>query len=469
MGVRALGKRELKPWGNGVETISSQYADFVVNSRFDDLSAEVVQQVKKVILDLVGVSLAGYQSMAFPKMVVNYVLDLGGKPEATVIQGKKKIPAVHAAFANASCAHALDMDDGHRFAASHPGAVIIPAAIAAAELSGAGTKSLITGIVAGYEVMIRIGKAINPSSLNRGFHITGITGSFGAACASARILGLSRGETIAALGMAGLQSAGLIQVNHEEEGSMVKPINPARASMSGLLSCILAKKGAQGPLQIFEGEDGYLKAFTDEKSLDILTHDLGRGFEISNVYFKLYAACRHAHAPIDAAFEAFRKSHQEIEKIRRIIVETYPAAVRLAGIARATTPSAGRFSIPFSVALALTKKDAGADKYCEETVQDQAIQGLAGKVEMVSSSQWEALYPQKRGATVTIIDREGKSWSSEVELAKGEPENPASWEEIYGKFMKNAATVISKSAAEKLGEVVSTLETSSVEKLTRLI
>ncbi|MCG6533258.1 MAG: MmgE/PrpD family protein [Syntrophales bacterium LBB04] len=214
------------------------------------MSSDTVQQTKKVVLDLIGVSLAGYRTMAFPKIVVDYVLDLGGKPEATVIHAKRKIPAIHAVLANASCAHALDMDDGHRFAASHPGAVIIPAAIAAAELAGASTKTLIAGIVAGYEIMIRIGRAINPSSLNRGFHITGITGPFGAAGAAANIMDLTREETIAAMGIAGLQASGLIQVNHEEEGSMVKPINPARAASSGLLSCILAKKGAHGPIQM---------------------------------------------------------------------------------------------------------------------------------------------------------------------------------------------------------------------------
>jgi 2-methylcitrate dehydratase PrpD len=105
-----------------VRTISSTYADFVVGTTFDRLPAEAVEQSKKLVLDLVGVSLAGYQSMPFPKMMVDYVLAMGGSPEATVIQGEKKVPAAHAALANASCVHALDMDDGHRFAASHPGA-----------------------------------------------------------------------------------------------------------------------------------------------------------------------------------------------------------------------------------------------------------------------------------------------------------------------------------------------------------
>jgi len=115
-----------------MKSISERYADFIVRSRFEDLGAEVVQQAKKLILDLVGVSLAGYATMEFPKNVVSYFADLGGKPEATIVQTKKKFPAVNAAFANASCAHALDMDDGHRFGALHPGVAILPAALAAA-------------------------------------------------------------------------------------------------------------------------------------------------------------------------------------------------------------------------------------------------------------------------------------------------------------------------------------------------
>jgi 2-methylcitrate dehydratase PrpD len=449
--------------------ISARYADFVAGTGFDRLDPETVQQTKKVILDLIGVSLAGYRAMAFPKMVVDYFLEIGGKEEATVIQGKKKLPAPHAAFANAACAHALDMDDGHRFAASHPGVVVIPAALAAAELAGASTKALITGIVVGYEIMIRIGRAIVPSSLNRGFHITGITGTFGAAAAAANIMGLTREEAIAALGMAGLQSAGLIQVNHEVEGSMAKPLNPARASSSGLLSCILAEKGAGGPLEIFEGQDGYFKAFSEDVNPETATQDLGREFEISKVYLKLYSACRHAHAPIDAAFDAFRKGNGKVEEIEKIVVETYPAAVRLAGIPHATTPSAGRFSIPFSVALALVKQDAGADTYCEANVKDRTIQDLAARVKLLSSKKWEAVYPRQRGATVTIVNRGGGSVSAEVDLAKGEPENPASWDEINRKFFANATQLLSKEKAAELAERIARLEEIKLEEMVALL
>jgi 2-methylcitrate dehydratase PrpD len=269
--------------------------------------------------------------------------------------------------------------------------------------------------------------------------------------------------------MAGLQSAGLIRVNHEEEGSMVKPITPARAALSGLLSCILAKKGASGPLRIFEGEDGFLNAFADEVKMNILTQNLGLDYEICDVYLKLYSACRHAHAPIDAAFEAFRKSDCKIGEIDKIIVETYPAAVRLAGIPHATTPSAGRFSIPFSVALALVKKGAGADKYSEENIRDERIQRLSKKVELSVGDKWAKLYPNKRGATVRIIGSQNREWSAEVELAKGEPENPASCEEVYQKFYDNVTLLISEGDAKKLSEIIMNLENFTVEALTKFL
>jgi 2-methylcitrate dehydratase PrpD len=452
-----------------MEVLSSSYAEFVLGTNYDNLKPEVVTQTKKLILDLTGVSLAGYQLMEFPRIVASYIENLGGKPEATIIQTKRKFPAVNAAFANAACAHALDMDDGHRFGALHPGTVIIPAALAAAELSKASARELITGIVVGYEIMIRIGMAINPSSLNRGFHATGITGPFGAAAAAASIMKLNREETIGALGLAGLQGSGVLQVNHDVEGAKVKPINPARAAQSGLLAGILAQKGAKGPLKIFEGEDGFFQAVTDETKKDLLTRDLGKQFEICNIYIKFHSACRHAHAPIDAALDAFRKSQIDPSEIGKIKIETYPAAIRLAGITDVTTPSGARFSIPFSVAMALIKRDTGADKYSEENVRDESIQSLSRKVELSVGHTWEKSYPDKRGATVRIIDRKNREWTAEVELAKGEPENPATWDEIFKKFYNNATLCISQEDTKKLCEIIMNLENFPLEGLTKFL
>lgn len=447
-----------------MESISTAFADFICNTRYDTLPPEVVTEAKYRILDLIGVSLGGYKLMEFPRLVVDYVTSLGGIPEATIIETKHKVPAINAALANGACAHALEMDDGHRIAAIHPGTVVIPAAIAAGEMSGATTKEMITGVVIGYEVVIRISMGINPSSLQRGFHVTGTVGPFGAAAAAANIMNLSHQETVGALGSAGLQGAGLLQANHEVEGSKVKPMTPARAAVSGLLSSILSKKGAQGPRCILEGEDGFLRAMADNVKKEALTRDLGQTFEIGQSYYKFYAACRHAHAPMDAALQACHIGGVDPRQITRISVETYPAAVRLAGIVNASTPSAARFSIPFSVALVLLKGEAGADQYMEGSIADADIQGLASKVQLSVSRKWSELYPEKRGATVSITDG-NKEWSAEVGLAKGEPENPASREDIYRKFYTNATSLVSEQRAARLGDIIMNLENSSVDEL----
>lgn len=464
-----LRRRETADSKRQTEGISSHYTDFILSTRFDQLKPEVILQTKKLFLDLIGVSLAGYRLAEFPRLIVSFMESLGGSPQASIFQTRQKFPAVNAAFANAVSAHALDMDDGHRFAALHPGTVVIPTALAAAQISGASTKELIAGIVAGYEVMIRIGMAINPSSLNRGFHTTGIAGPFGAVAAAANIMKLGREESIGALGLAGLQGSGLLQVNHEAEGAKVKPISPARAAMSGLFSCILAQKGAKGPVKIFEGEDGFFKAVTDELKADLLIRDLGKEFEICNVYIKFYAACRHVHACIDAAQKAFLQSQINSTEIKRVSIETYQTAIRLAGITDVKTPSAARFSIPFSVAMALIRKDAGADKYSEENIRDKSIQQLSRKVKVSVGSKWEKLYPNKRGATVRIIDNKNRVWSAEVELAKGEPENPASWNEIYRKFLTNATFLIPEEDAKKLGDSLMNLENLSLDELIEIM
>ena len=170
-------------------SIASRIASFVTCSRYEALDTAIIEQTKKLILDHMGVSLAGYHLMEFPRLMVSYVSTMGGSPEASIIPGGQKIPAVNAALANGVCAHALDMDDGHRFGALHPGAAVIPAALAAGELVRCDGRTFIASVVAGYEVMIRVGMAVTPASIKRGFHLTGIAGTFGAAAAAGKILG----------------------------------------------------------------------------------------------------------------------------------------------------------------------------------------------------------------------------------------------------------------------------------------
>lgn len=447
--------------------IAAEYTRFAVMTDYDGLPGEVVVEAKKRILDLIGVALCGY-GFAFPQIAVNYIVETGGKPEATVIRAKGKFPACNAAFANAACAHALDLDDGHRYACMHPGAPIIPSALAACEMCGASTKALIAGVTIGYEIAIRIGKSINPSHLKRGFHTTGTVGIFGAAAAAGKIIGLNAEEMANALGIAGHQGAGLMEFSYG--GGMVKPINPAKAAMGGLLSAILAKRGVKGSTTIFEGKNGFIKAMSDGQQADSFTKDLGKVFEIGKTQTKLHACCRHIHTPIDIALKICSQNGISAGGISNILVETYPVAIQTCiQITHPEDVSTAKFCIPFSIALALCKGDANADKYTVENIRDKEIYQLADKVEISTSKKWEELYPGKRGATVGILTSDGKVYSDTLELAKGEPENPLTTEELFNKFHSGATQLLSDKEALLLRESIMNLENLSIEDIASLL
>jgi len=450
-----------------MDYLSTKFAEFACGLRFDDLSHEVVLQAKKAIVDLVGVALAGYP-MEFPTMVVDYIAGLGGKPEATIIGKRKKYPAMNAALANGVCAHALDMDDGYRYGGVHPASPIVPAAIAAAELQGSSGKDLITATVAGFEVLLRTSRAINPSHLSRGFHTTGTVGPFGAVVAVGKLIGLRQDEMVSAIGIAGLQGAGLLEILHD--GAMVKPIHPGKAAMAGLLAAIFARNGAKGPASIFEGQKGFLGAMADKIDHDALLRGLGEEFEILGTYFKLHAACRHTHPIIDAALEICKENSLGRKDIKGIESETYPVAIQFCGhTVHPDTVSAAKFSIPFSVAMAISFGDLFMDKFTEENIRDDGIRELAARVKVHPGEEWARDYPDKRGASVTIKTFSGQSHSSSVPLAKGERENPATLEDLMEKFRTNSTQVLSKSRSRNLEETVMNLENCSVNDITCLL
>src|SRR6185295_17161523 len=197
-------------------------------------------------------------------------------------------------------------DDYHQ-AKLHPGAVVIPAAIAMAEKTGASGERLVTAIAAGYEVMIRSSLALNPSAARlRGWHLTGVCGPFGAAAACASLLELDEEQTAWALGLAGTQGAGLWAFN--ADGTMSKRLHAGKAAHSGVMAAELAALGFTGPTQIYEFHDGgVLKAFSDASDPAPLTSDLGNTFHLDATSIKPYSCCGSTHSYVDAALELRRK------------------------------------------------------------------------------------------------------------------------------------------------------------------
>lgn len=451
-----------------MENLSRIYSQFATELRFEDLPPEVVLQAKKSILDLIGVALAGSVT-ELGGIVFNYFSEIGGKPEATVIGKNGKAPALHAAMMNGIFAHALELDDGQRWSGVHPGSPIIPAALAAAELSRAPGRSLIVGTIVGYEIAIRIGKAINPSHIERGFHPTGTVGPFGAAAAAGMILGLDSEKMIQAFGLAGLHGAGLLQV--VDEGGMAKPVHPGKAASGGLFSAQMALNGVKAPERILEGKKGFLKAMSDKIDTESLVEGLGSRFEICEAYFKLHASCRHTHPVIDALLEILREKRLDPNRIERIRIETYPIALQFCGHGldeRSLHPSDAKFSIPYSLALAAFNGGCGIDVFTQGELARPEVQRLAQRVEMATSKKWGSLYPEKRGATVSL-EIDGNMHQCDIGHARGDPENPISMDELYEKFHVNAAQAISSERARQLMERIMGLDHVSRSAITELL
>jgi len=415
------------------ETIACTLARFYAGVKPGALPSEVMAKSRRVLVDTLAVLAAGYHEGTVARMATEYFTELGGKPEATVLCLHKKLPAMNAAFLMGAMAHSVELDDGHRWGTSHPAVAVVPAALAVADRNGNSFAELLTGIVVGYDAMLRSARAINPSHLKRGFHSTGTCGSVGAAAACANLLGLEATETEYAMSIGALQSAGLQEMLHEHPG--IKVIQPGKAAMAGVLAADLVSRGAEGPRSIYEGQHGWLKAMCDgEYSLPALVDDLGQRWEIMYNYIKLYPTCRHCHAAIDLAREAKQALECKLDDIESVDVRTYSLGyVEVGQIACPDSFEAAMFSLPFAVAIALDTGNVTLQDYTAQSLADSRLRDVAGKVHIEIDGEMDAVYPEERGCFMRVTCKDGRSFEKSVPLAKGEPETPVSDEELMTK------------------------------------
>jgi len=412
---------------------TEKLAGYIENIDYADFTAEVVAAAKTSLLDFIGVAIAGSRGARLNGLLMDALVQFDGSQDSTILGESKKASTMHAALINAASGHSLDLDDGHRQALGHPGVCVIPAALALGESAASSGRQILTAIIAGYETFIRVAKSMNPAIFSRGFHTTGVCGTVAAAAAAGKLLGFNRDKICDTLGIAAIQSSGLLIVVHS--GQMMKPLNAGKAAYNGVLSALLAQGGADGPQKILEDKDGFAQAFAGDWEPSLLLSDLGNRFSITECYRKLYPACRHSHAAIDAALSIRNTNKIAIDEIQEIRVTTYPAALKLTQKENMPMDVPGtRFNLAFAVCLALTKGGAGLADFSMDSINDPHIQRLFEKVQFISDPALESKKDNIRGAEVEVILTGNTSFKSKVQLPKGEPENPATNEELDEKF-----------------------------------
>ncbi len=444
-------------------TIACRLADFYAALTSSAVPLEVMNKARRVLADFLAALAVGYHEGALADLANDYLLQMGGSPEATVLCLDTKLPAANAALAMGIMAHAIELDDGHRWGTSHPGVSIVPAVLAVAERSGSSFADLLTAIAVGYDAMLRPARAINPGHLQRGFHSTGTCGSLGAAAACAKLLNLDNTQTAYAISLGGLQSAGICEMLHDHPGA--KPLQPGKAAMAGVFSADLASRGATAPRTLFEGRHGWLQAMCDgQYSLPALLDDLGERWEILLTYTKLYPTCRHCHATIDLAREAREALHCALDEIEAIEVRTYQLGyIEVGLIALPASFQEAMFSLPFAVAIALDTGNVTLQDYTPQNLADPRLRDVASKVRIQVDEQMNAVYPEERGAYLKITLQDGRTFERSVPLAKGEPETPVSDAELMVKHEAMLRPYCSPDFVAGLWEIVVNSDIAATE------
>lgn len=409
--------------------ITRDFAEFIASTSYQDLPEDVLNQAKLCFLDFLGVSLKGSHSKS--ATMVRNIIGTGG--ESTVIGGNTNNP-MDAALANGVSAHCLDLDDGHRLAQLHPGACVIPAALALAESFKKSGKEFITALVVGYQVSIQMGMFLNPSHRQKGFHSTGTCGTMGATAAASKIMELDEEGILNALGLAGTQAAGLLESDHS--GSMAKHLHAGKAAQAGVLSALLAKKGFTGAHSIFEGKEGLFRAMGDLNDQEsffkepVSENSTPEEFEILRVYFKKYPVCRHLHSSLDATLSLIKNENIKASDIQEITVKTYKIA-SLHDNYQPETTEGFRQSLPVSTAIAIINGNLDMENINNSNWDK--ITEISSKIRIQCDEDLNKLYPQKRPSQVTIKSK-NHFYTERIDLAKGEPENPFTKDELLNKF-----------------------------------
>ena len=435
-------------------------ARFVSALELRDLPAPVQARAKALALDLLGsAARARAEADSTPAILAALAatgLDAPGP--ATVMGDPRGWTAPAAALLNGALGHSLDFDDTHAESSLHPSAPVVPAALAAAELTGAGGAAALAGIVAGYEVCCRLGLALDPTAhYARGFHPTATAGTFGAAAAAARVFALDAERTAAAFGVAGSQAAGSLQFL--QNGAWNKRWQVGAAAMNGLMAAALAREGFVGAAEPIEGRHGLLQGYSDGARPDRAVEGLGEDWETLKVAVKPYPCCRYAHAALDGLIELRTRHGLGAADIEAVEIGLHRNGVVLVGEPTAAKRRPrnvveGQFSMPFAAALVLDQGRFGWDDYGR--LGEPGLEALCDRVAVTADPQVEAMSPHPFGARVTLQTRRGR-FEQRVADPSGEPASFPDEAALAGKFLALAGPVLGP-GARRLADAVLALE-----------
>jgi len=352
--------------------------------RYGDLPEAARELTRQCVLDYLGVALAGADD-PLVRILLDELAEAGGTPQSSLVGHAERLPALSAALLNGAAGHALDYDDVNLVMPGHPSVAILPGLIALAEQLHASGRDVMTAFVAGYETACRLGAALRPGHYDLGFHSTATVGSFGAAAACARLLGLDAETTAMAFGIAGTQAAGL----KSQFGTMCKPFHAGKAAQNGLLAARLARRGFTSRSDLVECVQGFAATHGPDFAPEAALAEPADGFHLFANLFKYHAACYLTHAPIECARQLRELHRPVLDRIAGITLRLDASCDRVCNIPAPTDGLQSKFSLRQTVAMALAGIDtASLDVYSEANAGDPALIALRERVHIDFQDGW---------------------------------------------------------------------------------
>ena len=411
---------------------TDQLADFVSGLNPASVPASAFKRAAELVVDHLAVSLHSLD-MPWSKIMADYVTAEGGRADATMYGGGR-IPARMAALANGTIAHGIELDDTHDESCTHPGAVVIPAALAVAETVNASGADLLAAIIAGYEIQARAGASLTGDLMLRGFHPTALAGVFGASTAAGHLLHLSADQMQSAWGLGVSMASGVMQFTQDPQGTMVKRMHAGFPAHNGVLAAQLASRGFRGPRQALDGKQGFTKVFSPKPDEWQLTKDLGKTWAIENISVKFYACCRLFHAMVDA-IDVCRKSRSwSVDEIAAI--EAFGPRMMSEGHMqyRPESVMSAQYSLPYSIAVALKLDPRDPRSFNDEAMQRKDLLAVADLVTGAVDPELQSKFPAKYGGGIRFRLKDGTVIEQALLDSFGTPAKPVDRAGIEGKF-----------------------------------
>ncbi len=424
-----------------------QLAEYAAALRYADLPAEIVRRAKECIADTVAAVICG-TSLPWSRIVIAYAGRTGPGGKSHILgSGGAPVQAPSAALANGALAHAFELDSLTRPGAGvHPGATLLPPALAVAQEHGSSGRDLIAAFVAGCEVMVRIGRATGHTNEARGFHAPGTTGPFGAAVAAGHLLRLDSSAMTNALGLAGSLASGLLEFARSGNGGMVKRLHLGRASEGGVLAASLARDGFTGPSTVLEGPFGFLQVFCREWDLGELTRGLGEEWATMSIALKRYPCHINAHAAVKALRELQDEHGFTGADVAAITISGSERMATLHNIAEPGDVMIAQYSVPFCAALALYRDPRNPESFADGALDDPEIRALTRRVTVEPLAQGGS-------ATTVAVDLAGGR-----RLTRSADDGTLPAGDLGDKFLRLTRAALGEAGAAALFERLQQLE-----------